>query len=165
MSAHPIVRVLAGIVAGAVLALATPAHAQSAPTGPAAVMPGVPAKVQVRVQVIRARTGAPHVDPQLAPIAAALARMPFQDFRWVRESTFRLADGEQEGLDLGSGRRLVIGLQRHDAVAARVEARYERPGARPAVTTLTVNRDRAFFYSLKGDTPGEAILLELDVRY
>jgi len=139
-------------------------EAASAQT-PAPVMPSVPARVQVGVTVIRASGGEPHMDPRLKAIASALSRTPFSRFEWVRDGSVRLADGRSEAVDLGSGRRLVLTMARHDATAAHVEVRYERPGAAPAVTSLTVHRDRAFFFSLKGDRPGEAVLLQLAVRY
>lgn len=153
--------VLAMLLAWSALAPSGLARAQE----PAPVMPGVPAKVVVGVTVIRASTGEPHVDSRLAGIAAMLQRTPFQHFDWVRDGTVRLADGEREAIDLGGGRRLVLALLRHDTKVAAIEARYERPGVAPAVTSLSVNRDRAFFFSLKGDRPGEAVLLKLDVRY
>lgn len=152
------------LAAGVALGAFVPGGVALAQT-PAPVMPTVPARVVVGVTVIRASGGEPSMDARLQAIASALRRTPFTRFQWVRDGTVRLADGRSEAIDLGGGRRLVLTMSRHDAKAAHIEARYERPGAAPAATELTVHRDRAFFFSLKGDRPGEAVLLQLSVRY
>lgn len=125
----------------------------------------VPERVTLLVRVIRAGEGPPHMDPQLRSIAEALRRTPFQRFHWVRDVRLRLVDGQNGQVALGEGRTLLLELKKHDARQAYLDARYLREGHRPTETALRVHRDRAFFFSLKGDQPGEALLVELDLRY
>lgn len=151
------------LVALLAMAVVVPWTAAAQPAAP--VMPDVPARVAVTVTVIRASSEQAPIDPRLAAILPTLMRTPFRGFDWVREQTMRLADGQSGDLSLDGGRVLRLRLVGHDRGQARIEATYQRPGHPPAVTDLTVHRDRAFLYALRGDVPGTGLLLRIDIRY
>ena len=150
------------------LSLAAPASAlaqQPPPAHPAPVMPSeVPAKVEIRVQVIRATKGGAGVDPKLSSLAATLAKLPFDSFTLVQEESYRIADGAAVELPISSKRVVRLRLGSHNSTEARVEVTYTHEDAEPVDMQVSIKRNRAFLSVLKGGDNG-ALLLKIDVGY
>lgn len=141
------------------------ALAQPAPPAPAPVMPSdVPAKVEIKVQVIRATKGGAGVDPRLQAIAPTLARLPFDSFTLVQEESYRMADGVAVELPLSSKRLVRMRLGSHNSTEARVEVTYTHDVSDPVEMQVSIKRNRAFLSVLRGSDDG-ALLLKIDVGY
>lgn len=145
---------------------ASTAYAQPSPTPtPAPVMPAaVPAKVEVRVQVIRATKGGGGLDPRLNTLSSALAHLPYDSFTLVQEESYRIADGAAVELPISAKRLVRLRLGSHNSSEARVEVTYTRENAEPVDMQLSIKRNRAFLSVLKGSDDG-ALLLKIDVGY
>ena len=132
---------------------------------PAPVMPSpVPARVTVEVKVIQASSEAGASDPRLASMMGALSRMGFARFWLVDEHAGAMADTEELTLRLPENRRLRVSLVSHDAAAARVRVELISGEVRVLDSTVSINRNRAFFLKV-GLPAGGAIILPVGVRY
>lgn len=150
------------------LALSAPVSARAEPAPaprPAPVMPSdVPAKVEIRVQVIRATKGGAGIDPKLSGLAATLTKLPFDSFTLVQEESYRIADGAAVELPISSKRVVRLRLGSHNSTEARVEVTYTHEDSDPVDMQVSIKRNRAFLSVLKGGDNG-ALLLKIDVGY
>jgi hypothetical protein len=137
------------------------AHAQQ----PAPVMPSsVPARVAVDLMVIAASNEPGASDPRLSGQMAALTRTGFQRFSLLDERSGMLADTEEQTMTMAGDRRVRVSLVSHDAVSARVHVELVSAGVKVMDSTITINRNRAFYLRVNG-APGTAVFIPVNVRY
>lgn len=164
MRCSPVIRWI--LPCALMLAMPPVASAQQPPAPrPAPVMPSeVPAKVEIRVQVIRATKGGGGLDPKLSSLAATLSKLPFDSFTLVQEESYRIADGAAVELPISSKRVVRLRLGSHNSTEARVEVTYTHEDADPVDMQVSIKRNRAFLSVLRGGDGG-ALLLKIDVGY
>ena len=125
----------------------------------------VPAKVDVRVQVIAASATEPAIDPRLESLKPALERLPFKGYRVLHEEGERIADKGLLNFVVRKQRAVELHLHAHNDREAKVTLRTHREGREPVETDLTIRRNRSFLYVLRDGEAGGALLLKIELRY
>ncbi len=95
-----------------------------------------PVGVGVELTLVAARHGIPSMDPELAPIGEALARLPFEVFRQRAVARWRGEPGDQGRSDLGP------------RVSVHATVSSSRPGSATVVLDIFVDDARVTHTSL-----------------
>jgi len=139
------------MLAGALLALGTPAQAQTGPrTAPSAQSrapvsrPAANSKARVEVMVVHATNGGTQVDPRLRDLQRQLDQMRFTGFSVLTTDTDGIAPGQVVTMNVAGGRKLKLRLISKDARQARVRIELFKGSDKKLDTTVSIPRNRTF---------------------